>query len=142
MESVHRGPCGAIIRAIRNETLGDPEKTLWPSGMLGAHSAAIAEAGAARRHPLRTVIANAEAMLNVDDGVRRNQHATPRHLHGVLGVVVQRDQHAGVVCVHRPIGRFKSGKIRCPPVVLDLLSSAASQTRGSRGARTATRTLQ
>jgi hypothetical protein len=40
-------------------------------------------------------------------------------------VVVELDQHAAVVCVHRPIGRFKNGEIRCPPLVLDRANPAA-----------------
>ena len=96
------------------------------AGELDAHLVAIAEAVAARHHLVRTVTSQkALAMLSVGDRVRINHHATPRYLHGVLGVVVELDQRAAVVCVHRPIGRFKSGEIRCPPLVLDLLSSAA-----------------
>jgi hypothetical protein len=96
------------------------------AGELDAHLVAIADAVGARHQLLRTVTSHkALAMLNVGDRVRINHHATPRYLHGILGVVVELDQHAAVVCVHRPIGRFKSGEIRCPPVVLDLLSSAA-----------------
>ena len=64
-------------------------------------------------------------MLTVGDRVRINHHANPRYLHGVHGVVVELGQHIAVVCVHRPISRFKSGEIRCPPLVLDRLSPAA-----------------
>ena len=64
-------------------------------------------------------------MLNVGDRVRINHHASPRYLHGVHGIVIELDQHTATVCVHRPIGRFKSGEIRCPPLVLDRLNPAA-----------------
>ena len=64
-------------------------------------------------------------MLNVGDRVRINHHANPRYLHGIHGVVVELDEHTAVVCVHRPVGRFKSGEIRCPPLVLDRLNPAA-----------------
>jgi hypothetical protein len=96
------------------------------AGELDAHLVAIAEAVAARHHLLRTVTSQkALAILNVGDRVRINHHATPRYLHGVHGVIVELDQHAAVVCVHSPIGRFKTGEVRCPPLVLELLSPAA-----------------
>ncbi|MGO9901316.1 MAG: hypothetical protein ACLP0J_16900 [Solirubrobacteraceae bacterium] len=80
----------------------------------------------ARYELLRTVnTQKALAMLNVGDRVRINHHASPRYLHGIHGVVVELDQHTATVCVHRPIGRFKSGEIRCPPLVLDRLTPAA-----------------
>jgi hypothetical protein len=96
------------------------------AGELDAHLVAIAEAVRARHELLHTVDSQkALAMLSVGDRVRINRHASPRYLHGVQGVVVELDQHAAVVCVHRPIGRFKSGEIRCPPLVLDRLNPAA-----------------
>lgn len=51
--------------------------------------------------------------------------ASPRYLHGIHGVVVDLDEHTAVVRVQRPIGRFKSGEIRCPPLALDRLRPAA-----------------
>jgi hypothetical protein len=57
--------------------------------------------------------------------VQINRHASPRYLHGIHGVVVELEQHAAVVRVHRPIGRFKSGEIRCPQLALDRLSPAS-----------------
>ena len=97
------------------------------SGELDAHLPAIAEALRARYDLLQTVNSQkALAMLNVGDRVRINHHASPRYLHGVDGVVVvELDQHTAVVCVHRPLGRFKSGEIRCPPLVLDRLNPTA-----------------
>jgi hypothetical protein len=64
-------------------------------------------------------------MLTVGDRVQINRHASPCYLHGVRGVVVELDQHTATVCLHRPIGRFKSGEIRCQPLVLDRLTAAA-----------------
>ena len=87
---------------------------------------AIAEAIHARYELDRTISSQkALAMLNVGDRVRINHHANPRYLHGIHGVVVELDEHTAVVCVHRPVGRFKSGEIRCPPLVLDRLNPAA-----------------
>jgi hypothetical protein len=96
------------------------------TGELDAHLVAIAEAVRARHELLHTINSQkALAMLSVGDPVRINHHASPRYLHGIRGVVVELDQHAAVVCVHRPIGRFKGGEIRCPPLVLDRLNPAA-----------------
>lgn len=107
----------------------EPERLLLEqiaAGELDAHLVAIAEAVRARHDLLHTVSSQkALAMLNVGDRVRINRQATPRYLHGVHGVVVEIDGHTAVVCVHRPIGRFKSGEIRCPPLVLDRLHHAA-----------------
>jgi hypothetical protein len=96
------------------------------AGALDPHLAAIADAVRARYELLHTITAyKALAMLNVGDRVQINRHASPRYLHGIHGVVVELDHHTAVVRVHRPIGRFKSGEIRCPPLTLDRLSPAA-----------------
>jgi hypothetical protein len=107
----------------------EPEQLLLDqiaAGELDAHLVAIAEAVRARHELLHTInLQKALAMLAVGERVRINHHATPRYLHGVQGIVVDLDPHAAVVCVHRQIGRFKSGEIRCPPLVLDRLNPAA-----------------
>ena len=96
------------------------------AGELDSHLTAIAEAIRARYELLQTIgSAKALAMLNVGDRVRINHHASPRYLHGIHGTVVELDEHNATVCVHRPIGRFTSGEIRCPPLVLDRLNPAA-----------------
>ena len=96
------------------------------AGELDPHLVAIAEAARARHELLHTVSsAKALAMLSVGDRVRINHHASPRYLHGVHGIVTELDGHTAVVCIHRPIGRFKSGEIRCPPLALDRLNPAA-----------------
>jgi hypothetical protein len=96
------------------------------AGELDLHLTAIADAVRARYELLHTVsAAKALAMLNVGDRVRINHHASPRYLHGIQGNVVELDEHSATVCLHRPIGRFKSGEIRCPPLVLDRLNPAA-----------------
>jgi hypothetical protein len=107
----------------------EPERLLLDeiaAGALDPHLVAIAQAVRARHELLQTVSsAKALEMLNLGDRVRINHHASPRYLHGVHGVVVELDHHTAVVCVHRPIGRFKSGEIRCPPLTLDRLNPAA-----------------
>jgi hypothetical protein len=110
-------------------TTPEPERLLLDqiaAGELDPHLTAIAEAVRARYELLQTVNSQkALAMLSVGDRVRINRHATPRYLHGIHGVITELDQHTAIVCVHRPIGRFKSGEIRCPPLVLDRLNPAA-----------------
>ena len=107
----------------------EPERLLLDqiaAGELDAHLVAIAEAVHARHELTHTVNSQkALAMLCVGDRVRINHHASPRYLHGVHGIVTELDDHTALVRVHRPIGRFKSGEIRCPPLVLDRLNPAA-----------------
>ena len=107
----------------------EPERLLLDqiaAGELDPHLTAIAEAVRARYELLQTISSQkALAMLTVGDRVQINQHASPRYLHGVRGVVVELDQHTATVCVHRPIGRFKSSEIRCQPLVLDRLTAPA-----------------
>ncbi len=108
----------------------DPEQLLLDqiaAGALDAHLHAIADAIGARIDLLETVnSAKALAMLNVGDRVRFNHHTRPQYLRGVEGVIVELDQHTASVCVHGPIGRFRSGEIRrCPPLLLERLHPAA-----------------
>lgn len=111
------------------ELPAEPERLLLDQiadGVLDQHLTAISEAVHARRQLLATVNSHkALAMLNVGDRVRINHHAKPRYLHGVQGVVVELDQYTATVCMHRPVGRFTSGEIRCPALILDRLNPAA-----------------
>jgi len=92
------------------------------AGGLDPHLRAIAEAVHARSTLLRTVkSAKALAQLTVGDRVRINDQATPRYLRGVQGNVTALDDRTATICVHRPVGRFTSGEIRCPPLLLDRL---------------------
>lgn len=108
----------------------EPEQRLLldqiASGALDSHLTQIAEAIRARSMLLQTIAsAKALAELTVGDRIRINSQATPRYLHGIEGTVVDLDEESATVCVHRPVGRFKSGEIRCPPLVLDRLGRAA-----------------
>ena len=95
------------------------------AGELDPQLTQVAEAIRARFDLLQTVnSAKALAQLTVGDRVRINHHASPRYLHGIHGTIVQLDDQTATVCVHRAIGRFKSGEIRCPPLVLDRLPPA------------------
>jgi hypothetical protein len=107
----------------------EPERLLLDqiaAGVLDSHLVAIADAVRARSELLHTITSHkALAMLNVGDHVQINRHASPRYLHGSNGVIIELDQHTAVVRLHRPIGRFKSREIRCPPLALDRLDPAA-----------------
>ena len=82
-------------------------------------------AGGARLHLLHTVqAATALAQLCVGDEVRINHTVKPRYLHGARGRVIDLDDHTATVCLHRPIGRFTSGQIRCSALALDRLNPA------------------
>ena len=122
-------PSTATSVPTEPHTASEPERLLLDqiaSGELDAHLVAIGEAVRARHELLHTINSQkALAMLSVGDRVRINRHASPRYLCGVQGVVVELDQHAAVISVHRPVGRFKSGEIRCPPLVLERLNPAA-----------------
>jgi hypothetical protein len=97
------------------------------AGELDWHLHSIAGAVHARLELLETInSAKALAMLNVGDRVRFNHHTRPQYLQGVEGVVIELDQHSATVCVHGPIGRFRSGEVRrCPPLLLERLPPAA-----------------
>ncbi len=97
------------------------------AGELDAHLTAIADAIHARHELLETISsAKALAMLNVGDRVRFNHHTRPQYLRGVEGTVIELDQRTATVCIHQPVGRFRSGQIhRCPPLLLDRLRPAA-----------------
>lgn len=107
----------------------EPERLLLDqiaAGELDLHLTAISDAVRARHEPLRTISsAKAIAMPNVSDRVRINNHARPLYLHGIHGNVVELDEHTATACIHRPVGRFTSGEIRCPPLVFDRLTPAA-----------------
>lgn len=122
-----------VAPAPRPEAPTDPADTLLDriaAGELDPHLTAIAEAIRARFDLLQTVnSAKALAQLNIGDRVRINEHASPRYLHGIHGTIVDLDEQSATVCVHRAVGRFKSGEIRCPPLVLDRLPPAADSYR-------------
>ncbi|HEY5343637.1 MAG TPA: hypothetical protein VIJ66_08265 [Solirubrobacteraceae bacterium] len=108
----------------------DPERLLLDQiadGMLDPHLTAISDAIDARLELLDTVnSAKALAMLNVGDRVRFNHHTRPQYLRGVEGVVIELGQHTATVCVHGPVGRFRTGTVReCPPLLLERQNPAA-----------------
>lgn len=64
----------------------------------------------------RTAIALTE--LRVGDRVRIGHDVSPQYLHGRHGEIHQIDHDQVVVCLDTPVGRFKSGHVRCPPTAL------------------------
>lgn len=63
--------------------------------------------------------ATAMATLRVGDRVRIGHDVSPQYLHGRHGEVHQIDHDHVVVCLDTPVGRFKSGHVRCPPTALE-----------------------
>jgi len=107
-----------------------PERLLLDQiadGALDPHLAALADAIHARQELLDTVnSAKALAMLSVGDRVRFSHHTRPQYLRGVEGVVIELGRDSATVCVHGPVGRFRSGTVReCPPLLLERLNPAA-----------------
>jgi len=94
------------------------------AGELDEHLTTLADAVHARYHLVQTVrSATALAGLRVGDHVQINHTISPRYLHGHRGHVVAIDDERATVCLHRPVGRFHSGEIRCPPLTLDKLAT-------------------
>jgi hypothetical protein len=94
------------------------------SGGLDEHLGALAAAVEARRQLVHTVqSAGALAGLCVGDLVRINERISPRYLAGFHGTVI--DLHGGVATIRldQPVGRFESGRVRCPPLALDKLAA-------------------
>jgi hypothetical protein len=99
------------------------------AGALDHSLQAVADAVGARMHLLHTVEqANALAQLCVGDEVRINQTVKPRYLHGVRGRIAGIQGNDVTDCLHRPVGRFASGHVRCSALALDRLGSAPTIT--------------
>lgn len=108
----------------------DRERSLLAAiagGELDDHLTALADAVHARHQLLHTVkAATALAALCIGDEVRINETVTPKYLHGIRGQVLELHEDSATVCLHRPVGRFKSGPLRCPPLALDRLGGQAA----------------
>jgi len=107
----------------------DPERSLLDaiaSGELDDHLTALADAVGARHHLIDTVrSATVLAQLHVGDDVRINHTIRPQYLRGLHGTIVDLDDERATVCLHRPVGRFHTGEIRCPPLTLEKLAKAS-----------------
>jgi hypothetical protein len=62
------------------------------------------------------------ASLRVGDRVRINHSAKPNYLHGRAGTVSGWAGQNVVVQLDQPVGRFTTGELRCPPLVLEPLT--------------------
>jgi ribosomal protein L21E len=62
------------------------------------------------------------ASLRVGDRVRINHSAKPHYLHGRAGTVSGWTGQNVVVQLDQPVGRFTTGELRCPPLVLEPLA--------------------
>ena len=60
--------------------------------------------------------------LRVGDRVRINHSAKPNYLHGRAGTVSGWAGQNVVVQLDQPVGRFVTGELRCPPLVLEPLA--------------------
>ncbi len=121
----------SLWREVEQSSPETPERLLLDAiaaGELDAHLVAIADAVHARRALLHTVrSATAIAELCLGDFVRINRNVRPGYLHGEYGVIIELDDHAATVRLLRPIGRFRSGELRCPPLALDKLDRSTQQ---------------
>jgi hypothetical protein len=64
------------------------------------------------------------ASLRIGDRVRITHSAKPNYLHGRAGTVTGWAGQNVVVQLDQPVGRFTTGELRCPPLVLEPLAPA------------------
>lgn len=62
------------------------------------------------------------ASLRIGDRVRINHSAKPNYLHGRAGTVTGWAGQNVVIQLDQPVGRFTSGELRCPPLILEPLA--------------------
>jgi hypothetical protein len=94
------------------------------AGELDQQLVAVADAVEARLELLHTVrSANALAELSVGDTVIFTAKVRPRYLEHELAVIEAIDDRSATVRLCRPVGRFREGTVRCPPLALRKLSS-------------------
>jgi hypothetical protein len=62
------------------------------------------------------------ASLRVGDRMRINHSAKPNYLHGRAGTVSGWAGQNVIVQLDQPVGRFVTGELRCPPLVLEPLA--------------------
>ena len=108
---------------VSPRTSSDAERSLLDAiaeGELDDHLGAIAAAVDARRRLLHTIdSSHMLATFCIGDRVRIGQRVSPRYLAGLDGTIVEIDDRAATVRLNSPVGRFESGRVRCPPLVLE-----------------------
>jgi hypothetical protein len=96
------------------------------AGELDEHLVAIADAVHARSELLHAIrSATAIAQLCVGDTVMFNGSIRPRYLIHELAIITALDDHWVTLQLARPVGRFRSGELRCPPLALRKVAAAA-----------------
>ncbi len=121
---VHAGssPSSMLWSEHEDRSLKAPERGLLDAiaaGELDEHLVAIADAVQARHELLRTVSsATALAQLCVGDAVVFNRRVRPRYLEHELAVITELGARWVTVRLARPVGRFREGELRCPPLAL------------------------
>jgi hypothetical protein len=117
--------------ASEARALRGPERQLLDAiaaGDLNEHLVPIADAVHARRELLHTVrSATAIAQLCVGDTVMLNGNVRPRYLARELAVITELDEHWVTLRLARPVGRFRHGELRCPPLAVRKLECTGSQ---------------
>lgn len=112
-----------------DRALKAPERGLLDAiaaGELDEHLVAISDAVQARRELLHTVkSATAIARLCVGDVVMFNRGIRPRYLEHELAVITELDERWVTVRLARPVGRFRDGELRCPPLTLRRLGRSS-----------------
>ncbi len=101
----------AVVEAIAHGELDDE------LGVLGAVINQRVRLLATARS-IRTTLAS----VRVGDLVRVNHGAKPNYLHGEPGTVTGWAGQNVIVQLDQPIGRFTSGELRCPPLILEPLA--------------------
>lgn len=108
----------------------EPERELLDAivaGELDEHLVAIADAIDARRGLLHTVrSAAAITQLCVGDTVMLNSKVRPRYLAHELAMITELDEHWVTLRLARPVGRFRDGELRCPPLAVRKVERAGS----------------
>jgi hypothetical protein len=122
MRTNARGDRSTLWSHQTDRSLKLPERQLLDAiagGELDEHLVAIADAIQARRELLHTISsATALAQLCVGDTVMFNHRVRPRYLEHELAVVTGLDERSIAVRLRRPVGRFRDGELRCPPLAV------------------------
>lgn len=131
MSSPSRPPSDTLWSEQDDRALKQPDRQLLDviaSGELDDHLVAIADAVHARRELLHTIrSATAVAQLSVGDTVMFNRSARPRYLVYDLAVITDVDEYSVTLWLARPVGRFRDGELRCPPLAVEKLATRRRQ---------------
>jgi hypothetical protein len=126
-DTTSRAEASRLWTEREDRQLKDPERQLLDAiaaGDLDAHLGAVGDAVHARQQLLHTVrSAKAIAKLCVGDFVMFTGRIRPRYLEHELAQITEIDDHAIIVRLSRPVGRFVHGHVSCPPLAVRKLNS-------------------